>query len=252
MPRTLPPALLALALTADRTIAVSAAVARELRRRLHPSGRVRIVPNGIDLGRIDAPADVAYARAALAHDGGRPVVLVVARRKDQEVLLRALALLETPVVLACVGIEPDDALRRELRAVPARHQTVFVPFTESALAFYRLATVAALPSRIEGLSQALLEAMALGIPVVASDSGGNRDLIVTDTTGLLVRPLDPAAWAGAFRALLAAPDYAGRLAAAARVRVRSEFTLERTAERTEIVYREAIDRRRLLGVEALR
>jgi glycosyltransferase involved in cell wall biosynthesis len=253
MPRTLPPALLAMALTADRTIAVSAAVASALRHRLHPSSRVRVVPNGIDLARIDAPVEVAEARAALPPDGGRPLVVIPARRKDQEVVLRALAILEYPVTLACVGIEPDDALKRELREVPSRHKAVFVPFTEhAALAFYRLATVVALPSRIEGLSQALLEAMALGLPIVASDSGGNRDLVITDRTGLLVRPLDPAAWADAIATLLSSPDYARRLGAAARERVRSEYTLERTAERTERVYREAVERRRLLGPERLR
>ena len=252
MPRTLPPALIAMGFTADRTIAVSHAVARALRRRLHPSARVRVVPNGIDLDRIDAPADIAYARAALAHDGTRPVVLVVARRKDQEVVVRALALLDPPITLACVGIDPDEALRRELHVVPSRHRTVFVPFTDRVLAFYRLAAIAALPSRIEGLSQALLEAMAVGLPVVASNSGGNSDLVIEGRTGLLVPPLDPAAWARAFTALLAAPEFAAQLGAAGRDRVRGEFTLVRTAERTDLIYREAVERRRLLAAEALR
>src|SRR5262245_26105098 len=68
MPLTLPPALIAVGFTADRTIAVSAAVARALRRRLHPGGRMRVVPNGVDLERVEAtpsPAELATARAAL-------------------------------------------------------------------------------------------------------------------------------------------------------------------------------------------
>src|SRR5512145_97017 len=86
MPLTSPPELIAVGLTADRTIAVSAAVASALRRRLHPAGRLRVVPNGIDLGRVDAapsPADMAAAHAVLGDTDGRPVVAVVARRKDQ-------------------------------------------------------------------------------------------------------------------------------------------------------------------------
>ena len=80
MPLTLTPALIAVALSADRTVAVSPAVAGALRRRLHPRARLRVVPNGIDCDRVDAPpsaANVAAARAALGDPAGRPVVLVL-------------------------------------------------------------------------------------------------------------------------------------------------------------------------------
>src|SRR6266566_5551215 len=173
MPLTLPPELIAVGLTADRTIAVSGAVARALRRRFHPRRRLRVVPNGIDLARVEAEPskqDLAIVQLALG-DAGRPVVVVVARRKDQQILLRALPALERPVTVAFVGIRPDDELSRAQAAVPDRHRVVFVPFTERPLAFYRFATIAALPSRIEGLSQALLEAMSLGVPVIASAAG---------------------------------------------------------------------------------
>src|SRR5882762_11803291 len=110
MPLTSPAELVAVGLSADRTIAVSHAVARALRRRLYPAGRLRVVTNGIDVARVDAPPsedDMAAARAALGDLAGRPVVLILARRKDQHVLLRSLAALQRPVVVACVGIEPD-------------------------------------------------------------------------------------------------------------------------------------------------
>src|SRR5947209_15146394 len=129
MPLTLAPALIAVAVSADRTIAVSPAVARALRRRLHPRGRLRVVPNGIDCDRVDAPpsaADVAAARAALGDPAGRPVVLVLARRKDQHVLLEGLAALQRPVVVACVGIESDPALRAIERTLPQPHRVVHV------------------------------------------------------------------------------------------------------------------------------
>jgi glycosyltransferase involved in cell wall biosynthesis len=254
MPLTLPPELIAVGLSADRTIAVSAAVARALRRRLHPAGRLRVVPNGIDLERVEAvpsPQDLALARQTLG-DSGRPVVVVVARRKDQPVLLRALPALAQPVTVAFVGIGPDDELASAQAAVPARHHVVYVPFTERPLAFYRLATVAALPSRIEGLSQALLEAMALGVPVIASAAGGNAELVYPGETGLLVPPLDPGAWTRALERMLGDAALRARAAAAGRDLVRRDFTLPRTAERTEVVYREAIARRRLLAGERSR
>src|SRR6266568_640721 len=246
MPLTLTPALIAVAVSADRTIAVSPAVARALRHRLHPRARLRVVPNGIDCDRIDAPpsaADLTAARAALGDLAGRPVVLVLARRKDQDVLLRGLAALERPVVVACVGVERDAELGAAERTVPPRHRVVFVPFTDRPLAFARLADVSALPSRIEGLSIALLEAMALGLPVVASDAGGNRDVVISGDTGLLVPPLDPNAWARTLARVLDDRELAGRLARNGRALVRRDFTLERSAEGTEAVYREALRRR---------
>lgn len=232
-------------LAADRTIAVSGAVARALAQRWHPVARLRVVPNGIDLVRVDAEpdtAELAAARASLGDVGTRRVVAVIARRKDQDVLLAALPAVSTPVLLACVGVEPDAPLRALAAAVPERHRVVFVPFIPRPLAYYRLAAVVALPSRIEGLSQTLLEAMALGLPVVASDAGGNADLVSDGRTGLLVPPLDPAAWAAALTRLLDEPEQAARLAAVARAQVRREFTIARTAERTELVYREALQR----------
>src|SRR6266404_1675954 len=242
MPLTSPAELVAVGLSADRTIAVSTAVARALRRRLHPGGRLRVVPNGIDLARVEAspsPEELAQAQSVLG-DSGRQVIAVVARRKDQQILLRALPALERPVTVAFVGIRPDDELSRAQAAVPARHRVVFVPFTERPLAFYRFATIAALPSRIEGLSQALLEAMALGLPVIASAAGGNAELVNPGETGLLVAPLDPAAWTRALDRMLGDDKFRARVARAGQTLPRSQFTMSRTADRTEVVYREAI------------
>src|SRR5712691_2465593 len=214
MPLTSPAELIAVGLSADRTIAVSHAVARGLRRRLYPGARLRAVPNGIDLARVDASptaAAMSAAAAALGDIAGRPVIVVLARRKDQHILLEALATIERPVVVAFVGIEPDDQLRAGAARLPPRHRVVYVPFTDQPLAFYRLGTIAALPSRIEGLSLALLEGMALGLPVLASREGGNPDLITSGETGLLVPPLEPGAWAAALERMLGDPAFAARV-----------------------------------------
>src|SRR5437879_2790911 len=117
------------------------------RRRLYPGARLRPVPNGIDVARVDAPptaAAMSAAAAALGDVAGRPVIAVLARRKDQHILLEALATVERPVVVAFVGIEPDDQLRAVAARLPPRHRVVYVPFTDQPLAFYRLAAIAAL------------------------------------------------------------------------------------------------------------
>src|SRR5438309_488870 len=226
----------------------STTIIADLSRQLARRG-LRVLTNGIDLARVDAApseADLTAARTALGDLAGRPVVLILARRKDQHVLLRSLAALERPVVVACIGIERDAELGAAERTVPTRHRVVYVPFSDRPLAFCRLAAVSALPSRIEGLSIALLETMALGLPVVASDAGGNPDLITSGDTGVLVPPLDPTAWAQALTRVLDDGEFAARIARRGRELVRREFTLERTAERTEAVYREALERRRSL------
>jgi glycosyltransferase involved in cell wall biosynthesis len=93
---------------------------------------------------------------------------------------------------------------------------------------------------MEGFSQALLEAMALGKPVVASAATGNLDLVTDGTDGLLVPPADPSAWASAIERLLADPPLRERLGAAARHTARERYSLERTVERTAAVYREVL------------
>jgi len=231
---------------ADRTIAVSGAVAGVLARRWHPTARLRVVPDGIDLARLDAPvlpAELAAARAVLGEPDGRHLVVVAACRKDQHVLLEGLSGVQEPSLVACVGIEPDAQLLARAAAVPPRHRVVFVPFVPRPLAFYSMADAAAFPTRVEGYPEILLEAMALGIPVLAFDAWGNSELVTDGVTGLLIAPHDAAAWTRGLSRVLGSPDLAQQMARAGRVLVRREYTLERAAERTEVVYREALARR---------
>jgi glycosyltransferase involved in cell wall biosynthesis len=90
----------------------------------------------------------------------------------------------------------------------------------------------------------LLEAMALGVPVMASDAGGNPELIRHGDTGWIAPPLDPLAWARLLETTLADAALRQRVGAAARRYVRQHHTLEATAARTEAVYREALAERR--------
>jgi len=246
MPRSLPVSVLLNGFVADRTIAVSRAVARALVRRGAPPWRTCVVPNGVDLARIDrdvSGAEIETARALAGWRPWRPTVGVVARRKDQAVLLRALADLRTPVSLTLVGVTADAELRALAEAAPW-HGVRCVPFRPDVLAFYRLFDLVVLPSRREGLSQALLEAMALGLPVVASRAGGNRDLIRHGEDGWLVAPRDSAAFARALAHLLADGELRGALGRQARRTARERFPLARTAALTEAAYRAALALRR--------
>jgi len=94
----------------------------------------------------------------------------------------------------------------------------------------------------EGLSNSIMEYMACGLPVVCTDSGGNREIVVDGRTGLLVPPRDPAAVVDALRILLCKPETARRLGDAGRERIREEFSTRKMVEATISVYESVIRR----------
>ena len=243
MPRTAAPENWITSRLAARVIAVSSAVATALERRGTPREKLAIVPNGLVTARVDARVDPGALdawRARISWEPGRRTIGIVSRRKDQEVVLEALRHVVTPVRLVLAGVGTwrrlDDAIRR----VPVRHAVVSLPFTTEVRPPYVLLELVLLPSRMEGLSQALLEAMALGKPVIASAAAGNLDLVRDGVDGCLVPPLDPAAWAGTIDRLLQDRALSARLGTAAVHTARVSFSLERTVERTADVYRDVL------------
>ncbi len=231
---------------AARVIAVSRPVAESLARRGTPRRKIAVIPNGLVAERVDRPVTAAALedwKARIGWEPGRRTVGVVSRLKDQAVALRALGRVRTPVRLVLAGIETPErraALERQAARVPARHAVVVVPFDPEVRPLYDLLEVVLLPSRMEGLPQSLLEAMALGKPVIASAASGNLDLVRDGVDGLLVPPLDEAAWAGALERVLGDASLAGALGQAGRARAREGFSLDRTADLTLALYREVL------------
>jgi glycosyltransferase involved in cell wall biosynthesis len=162
----------------------------------------------------------------------QPLILNVGRLvrdKAQDVLLDAFALLGDEFKEWRVGIVGDGRHEGALRKQAARlgisdrvdwHGVVGDPY-----AFYRSATIFALPSRVEGMSNALLEAMSCGLPVIVSDGApGPLELVEDDVTGLVVPVNDSSALAAALRRLATDEPLRKRLGEAARARV-SEYEL---------------------------
>jgi L-malate glycosyltransferase len=102
--------------------------------------------------------------------------------------------------------------------------------------------IAVLPSRAEGFSNALLEYMAVGLPIVATRVGGNVEIIQHRTNGLLVSPDDPADLGGAISCLLENPTLASQLGTAARERVRRYFGLDQLTANVDALYTELLHR----------
>jgi glycosyltransferase involved in cell wall biosynthesis len=240
MPRTFPLENWIVSRVAARVVAVSRAVGEALVRRGTPRRKLAVIPNGLVTARVDGPVAPAAReewRRRIGWEPSRRTIGVVSRPKDQDVVIRALDQITPPVRLVLAGVEPTSFLGRLAGRVPERHAVVCVPFTSEVRPLYELLELVLLPSRSEGLSQALLEAMALGKPVIASAATGNLEVITEGVNGRLVAPADPAAWAGAIEGLLSAPATATRLGAAATHTARETFSLELTVGRTLELYR---------------
>ena len=228
---------------ARRLIAVSRSVGAALEHGGIPRSRIAVIPNGVVTERLDrvvTEPEVEHWRRRMGWDQRRHTIGMVARLKDQAILVRALHHLEPPVRLVLAGIEPTDELRSLSALVPARHSVVILPFDSDVRPVYELLEVVLLASRAEGLPQSLLEAMALGKPVIASAVSGNRDLISDGENGLLVPATDAPAWGRAITGLLADQERARRLGTAARQTARERFSLVRTVDLTLELYRVAL------------
>jgi glycosyltransferase involved in cell wall biosynthesis len=112
----------------------------------------------------------------------------------------------------------------------------FVGHQEDILPWLAALDVFVLSSDWEGMSNALLEAMAAGLPVVATAVGGTPEVVVDGVTGLLVPPHDPISLAEAIVRLLDAPDLRRQMGQAGRERVKKRFTVERMVEQTQTLY----------------
>jgi glycosyltransferase involved in cell wall biosynthesis len=127
-----------------------------------------------------------------------------------------------------------------LPEIPERHAVVRLPFRPDIRPLYDLIELALHPSRWDALPQAVLEAMALGKPVIASDASGNAVILRDGLDGLLVPPTDPAAWARAIDRVLGDPALAARLGAEARRRARGGFPFSRTLDQTIALYHDVL------------
>lgn len=225
------------AATTDRIVAVSEEVAEGLARRGLPRSRVEVIRNGIPLGELRAPdpGRAAALRKTLELRAGVPVVGVVARRKSQEDLLDAAARLARPLEILFAGIPEDPALAARIAALPAGVRARCLGYRDDVPEISVLLDVFVLPSVIEGFSLALLEAMARGLPCLASDAGGNREALA-EGAGRLYPPGDADALARELAALLDDPGGARALGERGRDRVRREFDVGRTVDRTAALY----------------
>lgn len=215
-----------------------------------PSESVTLIRNGVDTDYY-SPGHATELRAELGLQPGDLLIGAVGnirKPKAYEVLLRAAAtvLERAPHChFAIVGqgdaqqLAPLEELRQSLGISAHCH---FLGFRKSTPALYRNFDAFVSSSRSEGLSLAFLEAMATGLPVVATRSGGPQEVIEPDESGVLVPIEDPDALAQALLATLANPEKRARLGAAARARVVEAFSLDAVLRQYAQLYEKLLGR----------
>lgn len=229
---------------ATHVIAVSEAVAENLRAAGLEQDRVSVVHNGVDIERFDAesaraadpPWPAAWHDALLVGSVGN-----LFPYKGYDVLLRAFAAVVKEEPRARLVIIGEGRERQMLTALARQldltQRVALVGRSASVPALLRRLSVYVQPSLSESFGIAAAEAMAARLPVIATTAGGLTELVGRDGAGLLVPARDPAALAAAILRVLRDGDEARSLGEKGRARVQSNFSIALTVRQTEAVYR---------------
>lgn len=229
----------------DGVIAVSHAVAASISPKRSPRLPVRVIHHGIEQVAVAAAADGACrsaARRALGLPSDAFVIGTVGNftpKKDQRTLIDALALLRKTRPDAMLTLIGTGKLESELRAHVAnsglQDAVRFAGSRNDVQTLLPAFDVFALSSLFEGLSIALVEAMAAGLPCVATDVGGVSEVLQNGVQGRLVRPREPRLIAEALAELAGSPETVARMSAAALDRARV-FDIHEAVDRIEALY----------------
>jgi glycosyltransferase involved in cell wall biosynthesis len=233
---------------ADHILVNADAIKEWLAQDGYDASKISVIRNGVDVERFAAPPRGEALRAELGLPLDAPIVAVVSRLnplKGLEHFLDAAATVAKRFARArflIVG-EPSiddpgylDALKAHARRVGVADKVIFTGLRHDVPNVLAGVTVSVMPSLNEGLSNSLLEAMAAGVPVVATRVGGTPEAIAGGVVGLLVPPGDSHALAESISRLLEDPHLAETMGRAARRSIEERFSLDRMVTATERVY----------------
>lgn len=209
-----------------------------------PAAKIRAIINGVDTARF-APGDRAAAREQIGIPRDAFVIGIVSRfgaHKRHDVLIRAfeqLAAGEPRARLLVVGTGGPEEHRvlAQIAASPQRERIHVAGFQAEPRPFYQALDVLAIPSVNEGLSNAVLEAMACGVPALANLGCGHEQVITSGSDGVIADLNSPESLAAELQKLLAAPERLVDLAKNARTKVALHFSLTAMTANYENLYR---------------
>jgi len=178
----------------DKIVAVSEGVKKSLIEKGIPEKHIKVIYNGTPREKyknID-PEKVAELRKLYQIKEGDFVLGCVSRKKKQEQIIQVLTKIDFPVTVIFAGITFQPEYETMVQAIPVQHKIHFTGLIPSGqiLNYYKIFSIKILASTMEGLSQALLEAMALEVPVIATHAAGNPELVHDGENGFTFKDLD--------------------------------------------------------------
>jgi glycosyltransferase involved in cell wall biosynthesis len=236
---------------AHAVVANAAAVKEQLIEEGTPGDKIAVIHNGIDLTRFQQNGDPreALSRLNLETILDRPVITMVAnfeyRIKDHSMLLRAAQRVIRNVPEAVFVIAGEGILREETERVAAemglKESCLFIGRCSSVPDLLQASDICVLSSQAEGFSNAILEYMAAGRPVVATDVGGANEAIVEGRTGYLVRACDDQTMAERIVSLLRDPDRRTAMGRNGRQLVEERFSCDKRLLNTSTLYQRMLN-----------
>jgi len=215
-----------------------------------PRHKIRYIPNGVDTERFKPNLeDRLKVRKELGVDGF--VWLAVGRfdpQKDYPNMVQAFARVvhkHSNAILLIVGDGPlRETMENMARELGAEKYVKFLGIRRDIPQLMNAADAYVMSSSWEGMPNVLLEASATGLPIVATDVGGNREVVLDGITGFLVPPRNPEALAEAMLRMMDLPEEKRReMGKAARKHVEDNFSLNRVVDMWEALYKELLEQK---------
>lgn len=226
---------------ADALVALSTDMEKELLAWGFYPDRVRLIPNGVDLSLFRSATPLRPQKPAR--------FILVGRRLPQkgiDTTLMAVKILldrgfSSRFTVDFLGWDyPEADYRAMARELGVDKAARFLPYCNDIAGAYRAAHCLLLPSRAEGLSNVLLEAMACGLAVIGTPVSGTRDVVTDNVDGVLVKPGDPEALALAMERLILDPARRQSLGKNARQRVEQAFSLDNVTQKYFNLYKDLL------------
>ncbi|HAG15717.1 MAG TPA: hypothetical protein DCG69_04220 [Bacteroidales bacterium] len=218
----------------DQIIAVSQGVKDALVKIGTPKNHVTVIYNGTPAEKYAniSAVQVAELRKKYNLPQSNRVIGCVSRMKKHIQLVKALALIDEPVTAFFVGFTAERLGLEAVEIARKKHTLHFLGMVDPSevLAYYKLFNLYVLPSTTEGLSQAILEAMYMELPIVATNAGGNPDLVKEMKNGLLFEDENIAQLAQQVNKILSNPELAKSLSEGAKNTAHSTFSIENTIQ----------------------